>query len=75
MAFNLNRLKAERIARGLTQEALASKLGISRESYAKKENGFAKISVEDFANILKALNLDADQASIFFEHSVRKKEQ
>lgn len=38
MAFNLNRLKAERVARGYTQAQFANKLQMSREAYAKRES-------------------------------------
>lgn len=75
MAFNLKRLRAERVAAGMTQEQIAKKVGLSREAYAKRENGLIKISVEDLANILHALGYDASKSSIFFEHNVRNKEQ
>ncbi len=66
MAFNLNRLKAERIAHGFTQEQFAARLGLSREAYAKRENGVVDISVEEFADILKALGYNTEQMSMFF---------
>lgn len=75
MAFNLQRLKAERVAAGLTQEQFAKRIGLSREAYAKREGGLIKISVEDLAKILHALGYDASKSSIFFEHTVRNKEQ
>lgn len=39
MSFNLQRLKAERMAEGYTQEEFAKKLGMSRGAYAKREAG------------------------------------
>lgn len=66
MAFNLNRLKAERVARGYTQAQFANKLHMSREAYAKRESGKVNISVEEFANILQALGYDTRNMSIFF---------
>lgn len=66
MAFNLNRLKAERIAQGYTQAEFASKMGMSRLAYAKRENGKVNISVEEFARILKALGYNTSEMSIFF---------
>lgn len=66
MAFNLNRLKAERIAKGYTQAQFADKLKMSREAYAKRESGKVNISVEEFAHILNALGYDTKNMSIFF---------
>lgn len=39
MQFNYNRLKAERIARGLTVQEMADFLGIAKGTYSKKEMG------------------------------------
>lgn len=66
MAFNLNRLRAERVAKGYTQEEFAHKLGMSREAYAKRESGKVNISVEEFAHILKSLDYDTTSMSKFF---------
>ncbi|MCQ9212261.1 MULTISPECIES: helix-turn-helix transcriptional regulator [unclassified Streptococcus] len=43
MTFNVNRLKAERIAANMTQEEVAEKLGKKRTWYAKKESGIANV--------------------------------
>lgn len=75
MAFNLNRLKAERVAHGYTQEEFARKLHMSREAYARRENGLASISVEDLSKILDILGYGADEIPIFFGSSVRKRER
>lgn len=66
MAFNLKRLKAERVAQGYTQAEFADKMNMSREAYAKRESGKVNISVEEFAQILKALGYDTSSMSIFF---------
>lgn len=66
MAFNLKRLKAERIAKGYTQADFAKKMNMSREAYAKRESGKVNVSVEEFARILKALGYDTRNMSIFF---------
>lgn len=73
--FNLKRLKAERIAQGMTQADIAKKLGMTRVSYAKRENGNINISVDEFAEILTALGYDKTKMPIFFEVSVPKNEQ
>lgn len=75
MSFNLQRLKAERMAEGYTQEDFAKKLGMSRGAYAKREAGIVDISVEDLSHIMDALGYDASKLSIFFAPSVRKKER
>lgn len=65
MSFNLQRLKAERMAEGYTQEDFAKKLGMSRGAYAKREAGIVDISVEDLSHIMDALGYDASKVSIF----------
>lgn len=37
MEFNRNRLKAERIARGLTVQEMGEVLGVSKGTYSKKK--------------------------------------
>lgn len=71
MSFNLQRLKAERMAEGYTQEEFAKKLGMSRGVYAKREAGIVDISVEDLSRIMDALGYDVSKVSIFFAPSVR----
>ena len=71
MSFNLQRLKAERMAEGYTQEEFAKKLGMSRGAYAKREAGIVDISVEDLSRIMDVLGYDASKVSIFFAPSVR----
>lgn len=75
MAFNLRRLKAERVASGYTQGQFADKINMSRSAYVKREDGFTKISVEDLSKILKGLGYGPEKVSIFFEDGVRKREQ
>lgn len=65
--FNLKRLKAERIAQGMTQADIAKKLGMTRVSYAKRENGNINISVDEFAEILTALGYDKTKMPIFLK--------
>lgn len=67
MEFDLMRLRAERVAKGLTQEEMAKKLGISRQAYAKRENGEVNIGVDELAQIGDILNINSDNLSkIFF---------
>lgn len=74
MKFNLRRLRAERVAKGLTQAELASKIGISRSAYVLKENGDRDIGIDEFTRILDALGFTKDQLPLFFDKSVHKKE-
>lgn len=71
--FNTDRIKAERIAAGLTQEDIAKKMGWSRSKYAKFENGKSKTGADDlaeFAEIVGATNMN-----IFFKFDVPKMER
>ena len=62
--FNPNRLKAERIARNLSQEEVAMKLGKNRTWLAKRENGNVDVGADDLAAIATVLKVD--DLSIFF---------
>lgn len=64
MQLNLNRLKAERIAKGKTQEVLAKELGKSRIWYLKRESGRVPMGADDLAEIATALGVD--NLNIFF---------
>lgn len=75
MKFDLNRLKAERVARNLTQAEMAEKIGISTNTYWKKEHGYRDISMEEFIKILGVLGLSKKQLPLFFAINVDKKER
>lgn len=75
MQLNLNRLKAERIASGLSQEDVARNFGKTRAWYAKRENGFVSIGADELADFAKLFNIDTEKISIFFNNTVPKKEQ
>lgn len=70
MEFNYNRLKAERVAKGLTVQDMADALGITKGTYSKKENGKITVTVEDFALISNKLEIPLEQISIFFTLNV-----
>ncbi|MEK3993664.1 helix-turn-helix transcriptional regulator [Psychrobacillus sp. FSL K6-2365] len=70
MEFNYNRLKAERVAKGLTVQDMADALGITKGAYSKKENGKITVTVEDFALISNKLEIPLEQISIFFTLNV-----
>lgn len=74
MQFNYNRLKAERIAKGLTVQQMADELGVSKGTYSKKENGKLPVTVEDFSVISNKLEIPVEQISIFFTLNVSKME-
>lgn len=65
MKFDLTRLRAERIAKGLTQEKMAEKLDLSRNGYWKKENGQRDFSMKEFTKILDILGYSKKQLPIF----------
>lgn len=43
MQINLRRIKAERVFKKISQAQMAKKLGISRTSYAKKEEALERL--------------------------------
>lgn len=75
MELDLKRLKAERIASGLTQEEVAKEFGKTRAWYAKRENGFIPIGADELAKIAGLFNIDINKISIFFAKSVLEKER
>ena len=72
--LNLNRLKAERVAKGWNQSEFARKLGMSRVSYWKRENGIVDISVNELAKMLQVLGYGKNDVSLFFTQSVPEKQ-
>ncbi|MBC1402106.1 helix-turn-helix transcriptional regulator [Listeria booriae] len=75
MTLDLLRLKAERIAKGLTQGELAAKLGWKRPKYAKRENGIVAIGADELALIVDALGFERKEMYIFFTHIVDNRER
>ncbi|HHK0183140.1 TPA: helix-turn-helix domain-containing protein, partial [Streptococcus pyogenes] len=56
MAVDYLRVKAERIARGYTQDYMAKQLGWSdRARYAKRENGFVSFDADELAKVAEVL--------------------
>lgn len=74
MRFNYNRLKAERVAKGLTVQEMADELGISKGAYSKKENGKLSVTVDDFSVISNKLGIKHDKIEIFFTLNVSEME-
>lgn len=75
MKLDLKRLRAERVACGLSQEDVAKKFGKTRSWYAKRENGFVSIGADELAKIAGIFNIDDKRIAIFFNNNVLKKEQ
>lgn len=73
MILDLQRIKAERIAKGYTPDQMASLLGFkSRTSYTKRENGDIEIGVNTMLEIAKILNYPFIK---FFTNIVPESEQ
>ncbi|BBN99196.1 helix-turn-helix domain-containing protein [Sporolactobacillus terrae] len=70
LRFNVKRVKAERIARGITQERMAEILGISRAQYIRKENGKRPIAVDELTVICDSLKITREHVLIFFVNDV-----
>lgn len=76
MTINLRRLKAERIASGLTQDEVAHKMGWkTRTPYAKRENGIVSIGADELAKITVILGLPMEKITIFFDQEVPERER
>lgn len=76
MTIDLRRLKAERIAKGLSQEDMAELLGWkSRATYSKRETGRVNIGADELAKIADILGYSSNQLGIFFTVSVPKRER
>ncbi|ABF33867.1 Transcriptional regulator, Cro family [Streptococcus phage 10750.2] len=72
MAVDYLRVKAERIARGYTQDYMAKQLGWSdRARYAKRENGFVSFDADELAKVAEVLGISKDDIGIFFTYNVR----
>ena len=54
-------LKILRVRYGLTQEAIAEKLGISRQAYAKVENGQAAGSISFWIKMQFAFDITSEE--------------
>lgn len=76
MTVNYRRLKAERIARGLTQDEMAEKMGWnSRTPYAKRENGIVSLSADELIKAATILEIPLNNLEIFFTKDVPEKER
>ena len=76
MTVNYRRLKAERIAKGLTQDEMAKKMGWdSRTPYAKRENGIVSLSADELIRAATILDIPLTNLEIFFTKDVPEKER
>lgn len=68
MNINLNRLAAERRAKGLTQTEMAEKMGWkNRQSYSNKENGISPIQSQEFFKMMSILGYTIDDIKLFIK--------
>ena len=75
MRLDITRLKAERIAKGLSQEDMAFKMGwTSRTPYAKRELGLVDIGVDEFLKMISILGYSEKDISLFFKKDVLERE-
>jgi len=73
--INLKRLKAERIAKGVSQEELAKFMGVSKSTISKWESGYSKLGINEFIKIINFLGFSANDVAIFFTKIVPEREQ
>lgn len=75
MTVDLLRIKAERIAKDMTQDEVAEKMGwSSRTPYAKRENGIVAIGADELIKIASIFGYGANELAIFFKSNVPEKE-
>lgn len=76
MKLDYLRIKAERIAKGMTQDEMAKALGFKdRGRYAKRENGFVSFDADELIKVATILGYTKDQLGIFFTSDVPKRER
>ena len=74
MTLNLNRLRAERVAKGMSQDQMAQAMGWrTRTPYAKRENGIVTISANELVKMASILGYGANQLDLFFTDNVPNK--
>ena len=55
------RIKMYRMAKGLTQEELAEKIGLSRNYYSAAERGIYSLNIDKIVEIINILDCTADE--------------
>lgn len=76
MKLDLKRIKAERVASGMTQSEVANKLGWkSRTPYAKRENGIVPFGADELASFGEVVGYTTNELGIFFTKDVPEKER
>lgn len=68
--FNVRRMKAERIAKGISLRDMSQRMEMTQGTYSKKENGKIRINVDDLAKVFDILELEEEDCGIFFTHKV-----
>ena len=76
MKLDLKRIKAERVARGMTQSEIANKLGWkSRTPYAKRENGLVPFGADELASFGEVVGYTTNELGIFLQKTFPKKNE
>lgn len=71
MTLNLRRLRAERIASGMTQDEVAEAMGWkSRTPYAKRENGIVDVGANELVKLAEIFGYEPEELHIFFKDNV-----
>jgi len=64
--MGLRLLKSKRVLKGLTQEQLASEIGINTKSYNLKENGKNRFSLVEAVKVSECLELNLEEINDIF---------
>ena len=73
-SLNSNKLKGKIVERGLTQEKIAIKLGISTQAFNAKLNKRAPINLDEIFKLIEILKIN-NPSDIFFNHTVAEQQQ
>lgn len=75
MKVDLLRVRAERIAKGYTQEQMGNLIGLKRGQYNKRETGKVSFSSDELITLAVKLGYSNKDIGIFFKPTVPETQQ
>lgn len=67
----MNKLKGARVSKGYTQESISKAIGITTNTYNRKELGLVKFTIEEITKISNLLEFTIEQVNdIFFDNKL-----
>ena len=72
--MNSNKLKGARVAKGLTQQQMSNKLGMTIKTYNRKELGLVEFNRKEVLDISSVLELSLQEVNeIFFGNQLTER--